>query len=61
MTKLPGVEAGKNTSAVVGVVSFTFWPLYPRGKRPRYPLDRRLGGPQNRSERRGEEKNFARN
>jgi hypothetical protein len=21
--------------------------LYPRGKNPRYPLDRRLGGPQN--------------
>jgi hypothetical protein len=26
------------------VVSFTLWPLYPR-----YPLDRRLGGPQSRS------------
>jgi hypothetical protein len=24
-------------------------PLYPRGKRPRYPFDRRLGGPQSRS------------
>jgi hypothetical protein len=23
-------------------------PLYPRGKSPRYPLDRRLGGPQSR-------------
>jgi hypothetical protein len=23
--------------------------LYPRGKKPRYPLDRRLGGPQSRS------------
>jgi hypothetical protein len=31
-------------------------PLYPRGKSPQYPLDRRLGGPQSRSERRGEEK-----
>jgi hypothetical protein len=28
------------------VVSFTPRPLYPRGKSPRYPLDRRLGGPQ---------------
>jgi hypothetical protein len=27
------------------VVSFTLRPLYPRGNRPRYPLDRRLGGP----------------
>jgi hypothetical protein len=31
--------------------------LYPRGKRPWYPLDRRLGGPQSRSGRGGEEKN----
>jgi hypothetical protein len=28
------------------VVSFTPWPLYPQGKSPWYPLDRRLGGPQ---------------
>jgi hypothetical protein len=28
----------------------------PRGNSPRYPLDRRLGGPQSRSGRRGEEK-----
>jgi hypothetical protein len=27
--------------------------LYPLGKDPRYPLDRRLGGPQSRSGRRG--------
>jgi hypothetical protein len=33
------------------VVSFTPRPLYTR-----YPLDRRLGGPQSRSGRRGEEK-----
>jgi hypothetical protein len=26
------------------VVSFTSRPLYPRGKSPRYPLDRKLGG-----------------
>jgi len=28
------------------VVSFMPWPLYPRRKRPRHQLDRRLGGPQ---------------
>jgi hypothetical protein len=31
------------------VVSFTPRLLYPREKNPRYPLDRRLGGPQSRS------------
>jgi hypothetical protein len=36
------------------VVSSTPRPLCPRGKSPRYPLDRRLGGPQNRSGQRGE-------
>jgi hypothetical protein len=40
------------------VVSFTPRPLYPQGKSPRYPLDRRLGGPQSPSGRSGEEKNF---
>jgi hypothetical protein len=30
------------------VVSFTPWSLYSRGKSARYPLDRRLGGLQNR-------------
>jgi hypothetical protein len=29
----------------------------PQGKNPWYPLDRRLGGPQSRSGRDGEEKN----
>jgi len=38
------------------VVSFTNQPLYPPGKSPRYPWDRRLGGPQSRSGRGGEEK-----
>jgi hypothetical protein len=38
------------------VVSFMPRPLYPRGKSPRYPLDRRLAEPQSRSGRRGEEK-----
>jgi hypothetical protein len=33
-------------------------PALPRGKSPRYPLNRRLGGPQSRSERFGEEKNL---
>jgi hypothetical protein len=30
------------------VVSFTLWPLNPRGKRHRYSLRRRMGGPRNR-------------
>jgi len=34
----------------------TLRPLYPRGKSPRYPLDKRPGGPQSRSERSGEER-----
>jgi hypothetical protein len=42
--------------ALVGVVSITPLLLYPRGKSPRCPLDRRLGGPQSRSGQRGEEK-----
>jgi hypothetical protein len=33
------------------VVSFTTRPIYLQGKSPRYPLDRRLGGPQNQSRR----------
>jgi hypothetical protein len=40
----------------VDLGSFTPWPSYPRGKSPRYTLDRRYSGPQNRSGRRGEEK-----
>jgi hypothetical protein len=32
-------------------------PLYPHGKKPWYPFDRRLGGSQSRSGRGGEEKN----
>jgi hypothetical protein len=38
------------------VVTFTPWSLYYQGKSPQYPLDRRLGGPQNRSECSDEEK-----
>jgi hypothetical protein len=38
------------------VVSFTPLPLCPRGKSRRYPSDRRLGGPQSRFGRLGEEK-----
>jgi hypothetical protein len=38
------------------VVRFMPRPLYPRGKNPLYPLDRKLGGPQNLSGRRGGEK-----
>jgi hypothetical protein len=40
------------------VVSFTPWPLYSQRRNTWYPLDRRLGGPQSRSGRGGEEKNF---
>jgi hypothetical protein len=38
------------------VVSFTARPFYPRGKSPRFPLDRRLGWPKSRSGRRGVQK-----
>jgi hypothetical protein len=38
-------------------ISFTPWPLYPQGKSHWYPLGRRLGVPQSRSGRGGEEKN----
>jgi hypothetical protein len=36
-------------------VSFTPLPLFPRGKSTRYPLDRSLGGPQDRSGQRVQE------
>jgi hypothetical protein len=39
-----------------GVVSFTLRPFYPMENCARYPLDRRLGGSQNRSGRGGDEK-----
>jgi hypothetical protein len=39
------------------VVSFKPRTFYSQGKNPRYPLDRRLGGPQIWSGRDGEEKN----
>jgi hypothetical protein len=42
------------TSALDRVVSFTPRSLYPPGKSLRYPLDRRLGEPQSRCGRRGE-------
>jgi hypothetical protein len=38
------------------VVSSTSLPLYPQGNSPWYLLDRRLGGPQNRSGHGGEER-----
>jgi hypothetical protein len=41
------------------MVSFTRRPPHLQGNNPRYPLERRLGGPQSRSGRREEEKNFA--
>jgi hypothetical protein len=40
------------------VVSFTPRRLYPRGENRRYPLVRRLGGPQSQFGRGGKEKNF---
>jgi hypothetical protein len=40
------------------VVSFTPRPLYLRGNRPPYPLDRRFGGPQSRSGRFLEKRKF---
>jgi hypothetical protein len=39
------------------VASFTFQPLYPQERVPRYPLDRRLDGPQSLSGRGVEERN----
>jgi hypothetical protein len=39
--------------------SFTPWPIYSLGSRPRYKLDRRLCGPQSRSGHCEEEKNLA--
>jgi len=39
------------------VVSFTHRPLYPQGRNPWYPLDRRLVGPHNSSGHGDEEKN----
>jgi hypothetical protein len=46
-----------NLSTRWWAISFTPRPLYTEGKSLRYPLDRRLGGPQNLSGRCGEEKN----
>jgi hypothetical protein len=40
------------------MVSFILLPIYPRGRRPRYTVDRWVGGPKNRSDRR-EKKNLA--
>jgi hypothetical protein len=40
------------------VVSFIPQLLYSRGKSPQYPLDRRLGGPQNQSVHSRKEKNY---
>jgi hypothetical protein len=40
------------------VISFTPLPLYPQGKSLRYPLYRKLGGPQSQSGRYGEENNL---
>jgi hypothetical protein len=48
------------TSALDGaVLSFTFRPFHPRGKRPQYPSAMKLGGMQSRYGRRTKEKSFA--
>jgi hypothetical protein len=39
------------------MVNFTLRSLYPQGKSPRYPLDRKLGGPQGRYQRDDKKKN----
>jgi hypothetical protein len=41
------------------VISFTPRPLYTQGRSPRYPLDRRLGGPQSQSGQYGDVKILA--
>jgi hypothetical protein len=41
------------------MVSFTPRPLYPQGKSPWYPLNRKLGGPQNRSGHGVQDKNLS--
>jgi hypothetical protein len=41
-----------NSALVGGAISFRLRPLYPWGKRPQYPLDRKLGGKQSQSGRR---------
>jgi hypothetical protein len=41
-------------TSLTRMVSFTPGPLYPRGKSPRYPLQRRLGRPKNWPGQRGE-------
>jgi hypothetical protein len=40
------------------VFSFTPWLVYPQGKSPWHPVDRRLGRSKSRSGCSGEEKNF---
>jgi hypothetical protein len=44
------------TSALGAVCSFMLQPIYPWEQNPRYPLNRKLGGPQRQSGRFGEEK-----
>jgi hypothetical protein len=39
------------------IISFTPWPLYHQGNRLQYPFEMKLGGPQSRSGRCGENKN----
>jgi hypothetical protein len=55
-----GVDVGIHISLTWALAGIEWSASHPAaltpGKEPPYPLDRRLGGPQSRSERRGEEK-----
>jgi hypothetical protein len=53
-----GVDVQVHMALVGGELSASRTDRFTSGKEPRYPLDRRLGGPQSRSGRRGEEKNL---
>jgi len=55
--RMGGVEVQFH-AFLTSAVSFTTRPLYPRENKPRYQLNRWLGGPQSRSGRGVEEKKF---
>jgi len=61
---LEGIKGNVGIAALIfnlgtrweGVTNFIPWPLYPQGKNPQYPWNRKLGGPQSWSGPFGEEK-----